>query len=223
MFSTVELFCSDGIPNELRLILEVDHPWEVLDAIEVFTRDLADDRRGRVHPTAVIEGPVFLAEDADVGPHAYVRGPSWIGSGCKVGHGAYIRGQVVLCPGAIVGHASEVKRSLFLPNAKAPHFNYVGDSVLGRNVNLGAGVKIANVSAIGGRIPLGEVTLKKFGAAVGDDSSVGCNAVLSPGSIVGKRTVIYPSVMVRGYVNSDSIVKFKPKSETVKRKTPNKS
>ena len=223
MFSTVELFCLEGLPKELCSILETEHPWEVLEGIDAFTRQLSDDRRGKVHPTAVLEGSVFLSEDAVVGPHAFIRGRSWIGAGCKVGHGAYIRPLVVLCPGAFVGHASEVKRSLFLPNAKAPHFNYVGDSVLGRNVNLGAGVKIANLSAIGGQIPLGDVTLKKFGAALGDDVSVGCNAVLAPGSIVGKRTVIYPSVMVRGYVNSDSIVKFKPKYETVKRKTPNKS
>jgi len=217
-----ELFSIEGLPTELRSVLEVEHPWEVLEAIDAFTVSLEDDRCGKVHPTAVLEGPVFLAKDAVVGPHAYVRGPSWIGSGCEIGHGACIRGRVVLCPGALVGHATEVKRSVFIPNAKAPHINYVGDSVLGRNVNLGAGVKIANVSALGEPISLGDVTLRKFGSALGDDVSVGCNAVLAPGVIVGKRTIIYPGAIVRGQVGADSIVKFKPQYETVQRRsTPN--
>jgi NDP-sugar pyrophosphorylase family protein len=222
MLSTAELFCLEGLPTEISPLLEVEHPWEVLELLDTFMVGLGDDRRGKVHPTAVLEGPVFLAEDAVVGPHAYVRGPSWIGAGCRIGHGAYLRGQVVLAPGAFVGHSTEVKRSVFLPKAKAPHFNYVGDSVLGRGVNLGAGVKVANVSALGGPIQLGNVTLRKFGSALGDNVSVGCNAVLAPGVIVGKRTVIYAGAMVRGQVDADSIVKFKAQHEIVPRRlSPN--
>ena len=132
-----------------------------------------------------LEGDIYLGEGATVGPHAYIKGPVWIGENAEVGHGAYVRNQAVLGPRSKVGHASEVKRSLLLEGAKAPHFNYVGDAVLGRGVNLGAGVKLANLKAMEGTIKVGETDtgLRKFSAAVGDEVSIGCNAVLSPGTL----------------------------------------
>ena len=162
-----------------------------------FIKGVRRDLRGEVHPTAVLEGAIYLAEGATVGPHAYIKGPVWIGEGAEVGHGAYVRNHAVLGPHTKVGHASEVKRSLLLEGAKAPHFNYVGDAVLGRGVNLGAGVKLANLKAVDGTVEVGETDtgLRKFSAAVGDEVSIGCNAVLSPGTLIGPRTVVYNGAM----------------------------
>lgn len=220
MLATSELFCSDDLPHELRPLLAAHHPWEILTALDSFVAEQGDDRLGVIHPTAVVEGPVFLAEGAVIGPHALVSGPSWIGPGAEVGHGACLRGGVVLAAGAFVGHASEIKRSLLLPEARAPHFNYVGDSVLGRGVNLGAGVKLANFNTFANPVRLGVAALRKFGAALGDEVSIGCNAVLAPGTIVGPRTVIYPGAMVRGQIGADRVVKCKPGLELVPRRPP---
>lgn len=210
-----ELFDLDRIPAALRGLVEAEHPWEALAALDRFCGNLVDDRRGRVHPTAVLEGAVVVAEGAEIGPHAYVQGPAWIGAGAHVGHGAYVRGNVVVGPGAKIGHASEVKRSILLPGAKAPHFNYVGDSVLGVDVNLGAGVKLANFKADGSTISVaGRSTgLRKLGAILGDGVSIGCNAVLNPGTVVGRDSVIYPGAVVHGWIERQTVVKVRPVQE----------
>ena len=137
MLLTTDLYNIDCVPEVLRPLLDVTYPWEVLKKLDDFTATIRDHRAGEVHPTAVLEGNIYLHETASIGPHAYVEGPAWIGEGATVGHGAYVRGGVVLAPNAKVGHATEVKRSLFLVDAKAPHLNYVGDSVLGHKVNIG--------------------------------------------------------------------------------------
>src|SRR3990170_4955107 len=117
----------------------------------------------------VVEGAVRLEAGARIGPHAHVVGPVWLMAGAEVGHGATVRGGVLLGPDAKVGHATEVKRSIFFAGAKAPHFNYVGDSVLGHGANLGAGVKLANLRATGGTVAMaGHATgLRKLGSWVG--------------------------------------------------------
>lgn len=214
-----QLFDLDRIPAELRALVDAEHPWDALAALDRFCSNLVDDRRGRVHPTAVLEGAVLLAEGAEVGPHAYVQGPAWIGERAQVGHGAYLRGHVVVGPDAKVGHASEVKRSILLNGAKAPHFNYVGDSVLGAEVNLGAGVKLANFKADGSSISVaGRSTgLRKLGAILGDGVSIGCNAVLNPGTVVGRDTVIYPGAVVHGWIEGRTVVKLRPTQERSER------
>ena len=211
MLKTAELFDLSQVDAPLRELLKVEHPWEVLARLEAFNEEVGHDVRGEVHPTAVVEGAVYLAEGAVIGPHAYVKGPVWIGEGAEVGHGAYVRDNAVLGPYAKVGHASEVKRSLLLAGAKAPHFNYVGDAVLGRGVNLGAGVKLANLKAIGRNVSVGAVDtgLRKFSAAVGDEVSIGCNAVLAPGTLIGPRTTVYNGAMLRGVYPADSVVKLR--------------
>ena len=219
MLKTAELFDLEHVRSPLRELLEVEHPWEVLARLDSFVSGIEHDVRGEVHPTAVLEGDIYLAEGAVVGPHAYVKGPAWLGEGAEVGHGAYLRGSVVLAPGAKIGHASEAKRSLFLEGAKAPHFNYIGDAVLGRKVNLGAGVKLANFKAGGRTVRVGgpDTGLRKFSAAVGDEVFVGCNAVLSPGTLVGPRTTVYNGAMLRGVYAADSIVKLRQTLESTPR------
>lgn len=162
--------------------------------------------KGTVHPQAVLEGAVYVAPGAEVGPFAYIQGPCFIAPEAEVRHGAFIRGSVYVGPRAVVGHTTEVKGSVFLDDAKAGHFAYVGDSILGRNVNLGAGTKLANLKlrnnevsmkhpATGALIPSG---LRKFGAIVGDDAQTGCNSVLSPGSILMPKTMVLPCVHFHG-------------------------
>jgi NDP-sugar pyrophosphorylase family protein len=153
---------------------------------------------GRVAGGAYLEGRVYVAEGAVVEPTAYVQGPCYIGPGAEVRHGAYIRGQVYVGPKAVVGHATEVKGSLFLDEAKAGHFAYVGDSVLGRDVNLGAGTKLANLKLTRSDVRVkhpktGAVVssgLRKLGAVMGDHAQTGCNAVLNPGTLLLPRTMV---------------------------------
>lgn len=215
MLKTAELFDLERVPELLAPLLDVGFPWEALARLDEFGAALVGERRGSgdadaIHPSAVIEGPLVMEEGARIGPFAYLQGPVYLAKGAMVGHAAFLRGPVVLGPGAHVMHASEVKRSILLGGAKAPHFNYVGDSVVGHDVNLGAGVKLANFKTFGNEVKVdGQGTgLRKFGAAVGDGVSIGCNAVLSPGTVVGKRTVIYNLAAVRGVVGADMVVKF---------------
>ncbi len=215
MLNTADLFDLRRVPGELRDLLGEELPWRVLARLDEFGAALVASY-GDVHPTAVVDGPLYMGRGARVGPHAYLTGPVYLADGAEVGHGARLRGPVVLGPGASVGHASEVKRSLLLGGAKAPHFNYVGDSVVGHDVNLGAGVKVANFKAFGGEVSAGGVRtgLRKFGAAIGDGASIGCNAVLAPGTLVGRRCVIYHGATVRGEVPADTVVKLRQQHET---------
>ncbi len=220
MLKTAELFDLTEVAPPLLALLDTEYPWEVLAQLDRFALGVRRDLRGEVHPSAVVEGEVYLAEGAVIGPYAYVQGPAWIGEGAEVGHAAYVRATTVLGPNVKVGHASEVKRSLFLAGAKAPHFNYVGDAVLGRNANLGAGVKLANLKTIGASVKVGETDtgLRKFSAALGDDVSVGCNAVLAPGTLIGPRTTVYNGAMLRGVYPADSIVKLRQTLERASRR-----
>ncbi len=217
MLTTAELFDLERVAPPLRELLETQYPWEVLARLDIFLQNVQRDVRGEVHPSAVLEGAVFVAEGAKVGPHAYLEGPVWLGEGAEAGHSVYLRGGAVLGPKAKVGHASEVKHALLLEGAKAPHFNYVGDAIIGRNVNLGAGVKLANLKAIGRAVKVGEVDtgLRKFSAAVGDEVSIGCNAVLTPGTLIGPRTTVYNGAMLRGVYPADAIVKVRQTLEQV--------
>lgn len=161
---------------------------------------------GKVHPQAVIEGPVYIDQDAVIGPHAYVVGPCYIGPKAEVRHAAFIRGQVYVGAKAVVGHTTEVKGSIFFDNAKAGHFAYVGDSILGCNVNLGAGTKLANLKLANNEVKITNPFtgsrqssgLRKLGAILADDAQTGCNSVLSPGTILMKKVAVLPCVHYRG-------------------------
>ena len=161
---------------------------------------------GEVHPSAVIEGAVYIAEGAVVGPGAYIQGPTFIDKGAEVRHAAFIRGNAIIGPKAVVGHTTEVKGSVFGPGAKAGHFAYVGDSLLGENVNLGAGTKLANLKLKGDEVKVKSPVddqrigsgLRKFGAILGKNVQTGCNSVLSPGSLLLPDTAVLPCVHFHG-------------------------
>ena len=159
------------------------------------------------------KGPVHVVEGAVLEPHVHLIGPCLIESNVTIRSHAYVREYTWMMEGSLLGHASESKHALFLPGAKAPHFNYVGDSVLGSNVNLGAGVKLSNLrhdgEAVG--IWLDDVRratgLRKFGAIIGDGAQLGCNAVTNPGTVLGKSCMVHPNTTVGGFHAEGSVVR----------------
>lgn len=217
MLKTAELFDAALLPDELKPLLEAEYPWEILALLDRFVTTIPHEVLGVVHPSAVLSGNVYVAPGAHIGPHVYIEGPAYIAEGASVAHGAYLRGGVVLAPDAKVGHATEVKRSVFLRGAAAPHFNYAGDSVLGAKVNIGAGVKLANFRALSGTIKVSGVDtgLRKFGAALGDGVMLGCNSVTGPGTVIGPRTAAYHGSMLRGLYPADTVIKLRQALETV--------
>jgi carbonic anhydrase/acetyltransferase-like protein (isoleucine patch superfamily) len=152
---------------------------------------LADDR-------------ILIGAGTIVEPGAMIKGPSVIGEDCEVRQGAYMRGNCLVGNRCVVGHATEIKGSIMLDGAKAGHFAYIGDSILGRDVNLGAGTKLANLRMISGTIILRsgneryDTGRRKLGAILGDQTETGCNAVTSPGTLMGPRSIVYPAVNVPG-------------------------
>lgn len=147
---------------------------------------------------------IFIGKGTKIEPGAYIQGPCWIGENCTIRHGAYIRGNCIAESGAVIGHATEVKNAYFFSKAHAAHFAYVGDSILGQGVNLGAGVKLANVRFDKKEILVRhegkkhQTGLRKFGAILGDRCQIGCNAVTSPGTLIGPDLFFEPCKLVKG-------------------------
>lgn len=215
-----------------------DYVWEAISLIKSHVERLVGNDQtilGNIMPGAYIgDRPIYIGEGAIVEPGAYIQGPAYIGPGATVKHGAFVRENVILQPGAIVGHASEAKNALFLPNAHAPHFAYVGDSILGHHTNLGAGTKLSNLTLISekdkesGKRPTikieieGEVYdtgLAKFGAILGDGAQTGCNSVLNPGTLIGRKCLVYANMSVRkGYYRPNSMLRLRQKTTTSPRR-----
>jgi UDP-N-acetylglucosamine diphosphorylase / glucose-1-phosphate thymidylyltransferase / UDP-N-acetylgalactosamine diphosphorylase / glucosamine-1-phosphate N-acetyltransferase / galactosamine-1-phosphate N-acetyltransferase len=191
-------------------------PWEVLIALQEYFQTLSlGNHKGEISSKATIINPelVTIESGACIAPEALIEGPCYIGSQSKIGHGAFIRPYSLIGEMCVVGHASEVKHSIFLNGAKAPHFNYVGDSILGNGVNLGAGVICANLRVDKGPVKVffeGEVYetgLSKLGAFVGDQTQIGCNSVTNPGAVFDPHTLAPPCTSLRGgrSIESESI------------------
>ena len=176
-----------------------ENPWSILGSGD---HSLASQLMGMVGSA---DG-AFIHPDAEIGEFVRIDGPCYVGANAEIRHSAYLRKGSWICEGAVVGHSSEVKNSILLPNSKAPHFNYVGDSILGFGVNIGAGVKLSNVRNDRGGIAVtlenGEridTGLCKLGALIGDDSQLGCNVVTNPGSIIAPSSMIRPNETVTGW------------------------
>jgi NDP-sugar pyrophosphorylase family protein len=192
--------------------------WEALERLPDYLRSvLRPGIRGEVEDGAYLYGDVEIAEGARVEAGAYIRGPALIGPGTEVRHGAYVRGNVLTGTDCVIGHASEGKSAILLDGAKAAHFAYVGDSILGNDVNLGAGTKLANFKIVPGTIavrhPDGtslDTGMRKLGALLGDGVQIGCNAVTSPGTVIGRDSLVYPGVSVQGMIPARSVVTWKP-------------
>lgn len=219
------------------IVPEREIVWETISALENRLHALLDGRhtvKGKVMPGVQIdEVPLYIAKGAVIEPDVYIAGPAYIEDGVVVRQGAYLRGNVVLMKGSILGHAAEIKNSILLPKAQAPHFNYIGDSILGRRVNLGAGTRLSNlpitstkdqetgerssiVIEIDGVIH--DTGRAKFGAILGDDCQTGCNAVLNPGCLVGPGSLIYANcALTKGFHPPNKIIKLRQVTECVER------
>lgn len=184
-----------------QLFEGVEAVWEVLPQLAPYLAGGIEwPVLGEVAPSAVIQGPVAIGRGTVVEPGAMIVGPAIIGEECVVRHSAYLRGYVITGDGCVIGHGSEVKSSLLLNEARAPHFNYVGDSILGNDTNLGAGVMLANLRlderAVMAADPSGEripSSLHKFGAIIGDGARIACNVVLNPGTLIPPGSHVLPS------------------------------
>ena len=155
---------------------------------------------------------VLVGEGVQIPTSACIEGRAIIASGASVRHGAYLRGNVIISEGCVVGNSTEIKNSILLPEAKAPHYNYVGDSILGAGAHLGAGVICSNLKSDQSSVVIHygdgiETNQRKLGAIVGDYAEIGCGSVLNPGAVIGRRTTVYPLNALRGVYPEDSIVK----------------
>lgn len=198
----------------------VEYPWEVLPKISNFIMELGAtlseeeyEKRG---------DNVWIAKSAKVAPTAFIGGPAIIGKDAEVRHCAFIRANAIVGEGAVVGNSTELKNVILFNKVQVPHYNYVGDSILGFKAHMGAGSITSNVKSDKKLVVVKtpeeniETGMKKFGAMLGDNVEVGCGTVLNPGSVVGKNTNIYPLSMVRGYVSANSI--YKRQGEVVEKR-----
>jgi UDP-N-acetylglucosamine diphosphorylase / glucose-1-phosphate thymidylyltransferase / UDP-N-acetylgalactosamine diphosphorylase / glucosamine-1-phosphate N-acetyltransferase / galactosamine-1-phosphate N-acetyltransferase len=221
-------------PTVSSLLEGFSYAWEVVAKIPSMLQGMLACAPAEEH--SPLEGVwvgtenIFISATARVEPGAFIQGPAYIGPGVTISHGAYVRANCILLEGSMLGHASEMKNSILLPGAKAPHFAYIGDSVVGSRVNLGAGTKLSNVPVVRGGSGRGlaisieidgeiyNTELVKLGAIIGDDVQTGCNSVTSPGALIGMRTLIYPNVTVaKGLHPGDSVIKLRQTIELVPR------
>lgn len=189
----------------------VVYPWEVLGKIGDYIVELGNtlslDEYDKVGEN------VWIAKSAKVAPTAFVNGPCIIDKGAEVRHCAFIRGNAIIGQGAVVGNSTELKNVLLFNKVQVPHYNYVGDSILGFKAHMGAGSITSNVKSDKSLVTINapdapiKTGIKKVGAMLGDNVEVGCGSILNPGTVIGRNTNIYPLSSVRGYVNAGSIYK----------------
>ena len=224
MFEPTELF-DLAQTGHAALFDGCQYAWEALGKIaSCLAAGPPPALRNRCEGAAYIGERVSIGEGTVLEDGVMILGPAVIGKNCQIRHNAYIRQNVIIGDGCVVGNATEIKNSILFNKACAPHFNYVGDSILGFHAHLGAGVKISNVKVFPGNVTVEmdgrpfDTGLRKFGALLGDHCEIGCNAVLSPGSIIGRSSVIYPNVAWRGILPEHMIVKYTAAPEVVPRR-----
>ena len=196
------------------------YPWEVLPKIKEYIIELGKtldkEKFQEIKPN------VWVATSAEIAPTAYINGPCIIDEEATLRHCAFIRGSAIVGKKAVVGNSTELKNAILFNNVQVPHFNYVGDSIIGYKAHLGAGVKIANLKSDKTAIIIKdeknkiETGMRKIGALVGDYVEVGCNSVLYPGTIIGRNTNVYPLSSVRGIIEENRI--YKNKNEIIVKK-----
>lgn len=188
------------------LFERVDNPWEVLPSIKDYILEIIPSLG---EDYIKLKEDVYVHQSVKINPSAYIEGPTIICEGTEIRHNAYIRGSVIIGKNCVIGNSTEVKNSILFDDVNCPHFNYVGDSVLGENAHTGAGVILSNVRSDKKNVKVEsiETNLRKMGAIVGSNAEIGCNSVMCPGTIIGKNTSIYPLTMVKGVIPSNSIVK----------------
>jgi NDP-sugar pyrophosphorylase family protein len=232
MFKPADLF--DLRQTEHAALFDgCEHAWEALKKIADYIASKMSARGasqlGRFGKPAN-EGLIFIGDRVSIGEGTIIeqgvmiKGPALIGKNCEIRHGAYLRENVIIGDGCVVGNSTELKNSLLFNKAGAPHFNYLGDSILGFKAHIGAGVILSNLKSLPGNVTVEmdgkpfDTGLRKFGALLGDGADIGCNSVLNPGSIIGRGSVMYPGVNWRGILPPNMIVKNKAAQEVVVRR-----
>lgn len=185
------------------------YPWEILPHIKDYIYELMEEGLDGFEE---IEKGVFVGKNVKIYPTATIEAPAVIGEGCEIRPGAFIRGSVITGSGCVIGNSSELKNSVLLDKVQVPHYNYVGDSILGNHAHMGAGSICSNLKADGKAVVVRadenyETSLRKLGGILADGADVGCGCVLNPGTIIGKNTSVYPLTSLRGVYPSDCIVK----------------
>lgn len=194
-----------------KLFEDVQYPWEVLPKISSFIIELGNTLSSEEYEKKGEN--VWIAKSAKVAPTAFINGPAIIGKEAEVRHCAFIRGNAIVGEGAVVGNSTELKNVVLFNKVQVPHYNYVGDSILGYRAHMGAGSITSNVKSDKTLVVVKDkeeqiaTGLKKFGAMLGDCVEVGCNSVLNPGTVVGRNSQIYPTSCVRGVIHENSIYK----------------
>lgn len=194
-----------------KLFEGAEYPWELLPKISSFIlelgKSLPKDRYEQIQEN------VWAAKSAKIAPSACINGPAIIDEDAEIRHCAFIRGNAIVGKGAVVGNSTELKNVILFNKVQVPHYNYVGDSILGFKSHMGAGSITSNVKSDKTLVVVKdgdeeiETGLKKFGAMLGDNVEVGCNSVLNPGTVIGRNTNVYPTSMVRGCIPAGSIYK----------------
>ena len=196
------------------------YPWEVLPKINDFIIELGNTLDPEEYDK--VGDDVWIAKSATVAPTAYIHGPAIIGKNAEIRHCAFIRGKAIVGEGAVVGNSTELKNVILFNNVQVPHYNYVGESILGYKSHMGAGSITSNVKSDKSNVTIRyegdliETGLKKMGAILGNYVEVGCNSVMNPGTIIGSNTNVYPLSMIRGYIPKGSI--YKKQGDIVEKK-----
>jgi NDP-sugar pyrophosphorylase family protein len=225
MFKPSDLF--DLTQTEHAAIFDgCEHAWDALKKIKDYiTKNVRPELRNSCIGGAWIGERVFIGEGTVVEDGVMIKGPAIIGKNCQIRHNAYLREDVIIGDGCVVGNSCEFKNALLFNNAQVPHFSYVGDSILGHKAHLGAGVKISNLKLTPGNISIEwekksiDTGLRKFGAMIGDRAEVGCNAVLNPGTVIGRDSLVYPNTNWRGVLAPKHIAKNRAEVEVAERRS----
>jgi NDP-sugar pyrophosphorylase family protein len=193
-----------------RIFDGVQYPWEVLARIKPYFKEFAAELPDDYEQIAE---NVWVGKGTTIERTVTIKGPAIIGHDCELRQSAFIREYVLIGNGAVIGNSTEIKNSIIFNKAQIPHFNYIGDSVLGYGAHLGAGVIVSNLKSNKDQVKVKdgnaciETGLRKFGAIVGDNAEVGCNSVLFPGTVIGRNSIVYPLTPVRGVVPENHILK----------------
>ncbi len=210
MYTTKNLFDLENTIAK-KYLEKYEYPWEALPEIKNFIYELIKELDKNEFKE--IKENVWVHSSVNIAPSALIEGPAIICKDSEIRHCAYIRGNAIIGEGCVIGNSCEVKNAIIFNKSQVPHFNYVGDSILGYHAHMGAGSIVSNLKSDGKNITVKdgeekmETGLRKFGAIVGDNVEIGCNSVLNPGTVVGRNSNVYPLARVRGLVPSDSIYK----------------
>lgn len=205
---TKELFDCET-PYLKKLFEESEYPWEILPKIKGYIKELIAD--GALGFTEISDG-VFVGENVKIYPNVTIEGPTIIGNGCEIRPGAFIRGSVITGENCVIGNSTELKNCVLLNKVQVPHYNYVGDSVLGNFAHMGAGSICSNLKSDGKAVVIHadrdyETGIRKIGGILADHADIGCGSVINPGTVIGRGTSVYPLTSLRGVYPEGCIVK----------------